>query len=39
VGTALRAVEELRRRGLAVTLPAKRTFVKRPGKPTWHKAK
>lgn len=27
VGTARRAVEELRRRGLVVTLPAKGTFV------------
>ncbi len=32
VGTARRAVEELRRRGLAVTLPAKGTFVKSPGR-------
>jgi GntR family transcriptional regulator len=30
VGTARRAVEELRQRGLAVTLPAKGTFVKSP---------
>jgi DNA-binding GntR family transcriptional regulator len=30
VGTARRAVEELRRRGLAVTLPAKGTFVVPP---------
>jgi len=30
VGTARRAVEELRQRGLAVTLPAKGTFVKNP---------
>jgi GntR family transcriptional regulator len=30
VGTARRAVEELRQRGLAVTLPAKGTFVKTP---------
>ena len=28
VGTARRAVEELRQRGLVVTLPAKGTFVK-----------
>jgi GntR family transcriptional regulator len=32
IGTARRAVEELRRRGLAVTLPAKGTFVKSLGK-------
>lgn len=32
VGTARRAVEELRQRGLAVTLPAKGTFVKSPGR-------
>jgi DNA-binding GntR family transcriptional regulator len=32
VGTARRAVEELRQRGLAVTLPAKGTFVKSPSK-------
>ena len=31
VGTARRAVEELRQRGLAVTLPAKGTFVKTHG--------
>jgi DNA-binding GntR family transcriptional regulator len=30
IGTARRAVEELRQRGLAVTLPAKGTFVKSP---------
>ena len=30
VGTARRAVEELRQRGLAVTLPAKGTFVSQP---------
>ncbi len=28
VGTARRAVEELRQRGLAVTLPAKGTYIK-----------
>jgi hypothetical protein len=32
VGTARRAVEELRRRGLALTLPAKGIFVNSPGK-------
>jgi GntR family transcriptional regulator len=32
VGTARRAVEELRQRGLAVTLPAKGTFVKSPSR-------
>jgi GntR family transcriptional regulator len=32
VGTARRAVEELRQRGLAVTLPAKGTFVKSTAK-------
>ena len=32
VGTARRAVQELRRRGLAVTLPAKGTFVKSPSR-------
>ncbi len=31
VGTARRAVEELRERGLAVTLPAKGTFIKSQG--------
>lgn len=31
IGTARRAVEELRRRGLVVTLPAKGTFVARSG--------
>jgi DNA-binding GntR family transcriptional regulator len=31
IGTARRAVQELRQRGLAVTLPAKGTFVKSPG--------
>jgi GntR family transcriptional regulator len=31
LGTARRAVEELRRRGLVVTLPAKGTFVIEPG--------
>jgi GntR family transcriptional regulator len=30
VGTARRAVEELRQRGLATTLPAKGTFIKSP---------
>jgi len=30
VGTARRAVQELRERGLALTLPAKGTFVKSP---------
>jgi len=29
LGTARRAVEELRRRGLVITLPAKGTFVAR----------
>jgi GntR family transcriptional regulator len=32
VGTARRAVEELRQRGLAMTLPAKGTFVKSPSR-------
>jgi len=32
VGTARRAVEELRERGLAVTLPAKGTFIKSPAR-------
>jgi DNA-binding GntR family transcriptional regulator len=32
VGTARRAVEELRQRGLAVTLPAKGTFIKNPNR-------
>jgi len=32
IGTARRAVEELRQRGLAVTLPAKGTYVKISGK-------
>jgi DNA-binding GntR family transcriptional regulator len=32
VGTARRAVEELRQRGLAVTLPAKGTFVTSAGR-------
>jgi DNA-binding GntR family transcriptional regulator len=31
IGTARRAVEELRQRSLVVTLPAKGTFVKTPG--------
>ncbi len=31
LGTARRAVEELRQRGLVVTLPAKGTFVIEPG--------
>jgi DNA-binding GntR family transcriptional regulator len=32
VGTARRAVEELRQRGLATTLPAKGTFIKGPAR-------
>ncbi len=33
IGTVRRAVEELRSRGLVVTLPAKGTFVKAPAQP------
>lgn len=31
IGTARRAIEDLRDRGLAVTLPAKGTFIAAPG--------